>query len=175
MMRSARSVLLVPAIVVLAWAVPAEAQTTPPALTLGVGYQMLHIPDNTSRLGVNLDVSAPRSDLWSIVGEFGLSHFDEEDDVAGSADIFHFGGGVRLNRPLAQSVSGFVQAIAGVEVARGESDTDAAFMLQPGAGVVATMSERWGLFAQADFRPVFFSEEVDEQARLVVGIRVTMR
>jgi Outer membrane protein beta-barrel domain len=155
--------------------VPAAAQTAAPELALGVGYQVLHIPDSTSPLGFNVDVNAARNEVWGIVGEVGLSHHDEEGDDTGSANVFHFGGGVRLNWPLTPTVSGFVQAIAGVEVAKGEFDTDSAFMLQPGAGVVASMSERWGVFVQADFRPVFFAEEVDEQFRFVVGARMTLR
>jgi hypothetical protein len=47
-------------------------------------------------------------------------------------------------------------------------------MLQPGGGIHVPMSDRWGLSAQIDYRPVFYREEVVQEVRFVVGVRWSM-
>ena len=52
------AVLAVITIMMFAPAV-ASGQTTPAAWNVGVGYQLLHIPDETYPLGMNFDVAVP--------------------------------------------------------------------------------------------------------------------
>ena len=168
------------AVLFIGFALPVAAQTPAPGPEVGVGYQLLHVPGDNSDFGFNVDIAVPRNEVWSIIGELGWSRFEEDVDGNGdlddaSADVLHFGGGARFNWPFTPRVTGYVQAIAGIERAAGEFDTDFAFMLQPGGGVVVSVGDRWGVFVQGDLRPVFFREELDEQSRLVIGARFTLR
>ena len=136
-----------------------------------VGYQALHLPDNWVSAGINVDVAPAISTRWSAVGEFGLAH-DGGIDGTDGFNIFNVGGGVRWN--LRRSgASPFAQLIAGVQGSTSDTDTDFAFMLQPGVGVHAPINDRWGVSAQFDYRPVFYREETVNEARFVIGLRWT--
>jgi hypothetical protein len=166
-------------VVIFGFAGEGQAQTP----SLGVGYQALHLPDNWVTAGFNLDGAASVTEQLSIVGEFGLSHESAPGSGTGQATLYHFGAGPRWSWPGRQ-VRPYVQAIAGAEVTAAEissggggttEDSDTAFMLQPGAGVYVPVGIRWGAFAQADIRWVFFEGDADNQARLVFGVRFALR
>lgn len=151
---------------------PAAAQT---GTSVAVGYQALHLPDTWAPVGVNLDVAFPRTDAWSILGEFGIAH--EGGDDASDADgfnIFNIGAGARWT-PGGDGLTPFVQVVAGIQMSRSETDADTAFMLQPGAGVHFPIAERLGASAQVDYRPVFYREETVQEFRFVVAVRWSMR
>lgn len=159
------------AALLLSLAEPARAQSA----GVTVGYQALHVPDEWLPAGFNVDFAAPMRSDWSFVGEFGLTHGDDFDEGNASVKIANFGGGARWSRANTQSVTPYVQILAGVEITAaefvgGREDSDAAFMLQPGAGVRIALDDRWGIVAQGDWRPVFFSEETDNQFRFVIGV-----
>ena len=154
-------------------AVPVAAQTP---TTASVGYQALHWPGAWVPVGVNFDVAVPRGDAWSVVGEFGIVH-DGDDDEFGDTrgfNIFNLGGGIRWGRARA-GVTPFAQVLAGVQISNSDTDTDTAFMLQPGAGVQVPIGDRWAAAAQVDYRPVFYREEIVNEVRLVVGVRRSFR
>ena len=55
------------------------------------------------------------------------------------------------------------------------TDADTAFLLQPGGGIHLPISDRLGIAAQVDYRPVFYREELVQEFRFVVGARLSMR
>jgi hypothetical protein len=159
---------LVPVVFLLAVS-PATAQSP---WSVSAGYQALHLPDNWAGAGVNVDVSFDRTDALSFVGEFGLVHDGDDADAPDPHDfnIFNVGGGARWShRGLA--VVPFLQVLAGIQISDSDTDSDAAFMIQPGAGILVPISERWGASAQFDYRPAFYQEDVVQQFRFVAGVR----
>jgi hypothetical protein len=66
--------------------------------------------------------------------------------------------------------------IAGIEA----SDTDTAFMVQPGVGATIIGGDGWGFFGQVDYRRTFFDEpddtdnSVNNQFRVFVGLRMIL-
>lgn len=168
-MTLARSVWWLAPVVFLLSASPATPQSV---WSVSAGYQAVHLPDTWAAAGVNFDVAFDRTDALSFVGEFGLAH-DGDDEVTADADdfnLFNLGGGARWShRGLA--VVPFVQLLAGIQVSTSDTDSDTAFMLQPGGGVVVPISDRWGASAQFDYRPVFYTEDVIQEFRFVAGVR----
>ena len=160
-------------LVFLVAAAPASAQ---PRLSVGAGYQAVHLPDTWAAAGFNLDVAFERSDAWSVLGEFGIAHDGDDATELEPHDfnLFNVGGGVRwTHRGVA--VMPFVQLIAGVQVSDSDTDTDTAFMLQPGAGLVVPLSDRLAVTGQIDYRPVFYRENLVNEFRIVAGIRYSAR
>jgi hypothetical protein len=152
---------------------PAAAQ---PGWSVSTGYQALHLPDTWAPAGINVDVAVDRTDAWSILGEFGVVH---DGDDAGAVDphdfnVYNVGGGARWSHRRAAIVP-FVQLIGGIQMSRSDSDSDTAFMLQPGAGVYVPVGERWGVSAQGDYRPVFYREDMVNEIRFVLGVRWSPR
>jgi hypothetical protein len=140
-------------------------------MEVSVGYQSLHLPGNWVPAGFNIDVGAPVKGVWSVAGEVGMVHKNEFDGIGGSPlNIFNFGVGPRVSWH-SEHVVPFAQLIAGAEHTTGPS-ADTTFMLQPGAGVYVPAGARWGVVAQADYRPVFFEGNTDNQFRVVFGVRV---
>jgi hypothetical protein len=148
-------------------ALPAPAQSQ----SVTIGYQALHLPDNWVTAGFNVDVARDVASHWDVVGEFGLSH-DGGPEGADGFNIFNIGGGVRWSAKRSGPTP-FVQLLAGVQMSRADIDKDTAFMLQPGGGVHIPMGDHWGLSAQVDYRPVFYTEETVNEARFVLGARWT--
>jgi opacity protein-like surface antigen len=151
---------------------PVTAQT---GTSVGIGYQALHLPDTWAPIGANFDVAFRRTDAWSILGEFGIAH--EGGDDASNSDgfnIFNLGGGARWSA-RGDGITPFAQLVAGIQISTSETDSDTAFMLQPGAGIHYPLSDRFGVSAQVDYRPVFYREETVQEFRFVVGARWSMR
>jgi hypothetical protein len=68
----------------------ASGQTTSPAWTVGVGYQVLHIPDETYPFGMNFDVAAPVVPSTSVVAEFGFATDDQnEPGITGNLKFYN--------------------------------------------------------------------------------------
>jgi hypothetical protein len=165
-------------------AAPARAQTaTSPSVEASIGYQLLHIPDQTYPVGFNVDVSRAMNDRWRLVGELGLA-MDEQNEPGISRDLkfFHFGAGPRLVAPMRQ-VQPFVQLLAGAVHPRANQivngtpidDNDWAFMLQPGAGISVPAGNVVSVFGQGDYRRVFFREEGENEFRFSFGVRFGLR
>jgi hypothetical protein len=162
-------------------ALPAAAQgIAPTGPEVSIGYQLLHVPDETFPLGLNVDVAAPVGSGWTLVGEFGWAKDDQsEPGVDGSISILNYGVGPRWGLSgLTTAAYPFVQVLAGGVHTSAEltsngitvDDSDNAFMLQPGAGVIVPLGPGWGVVGQVDYRRVFFEEEGDNEWRLVLGI-----
>jgi Outer membrane protein beta-barrel domain len=161
-------------------AAPVAAQGVPPSgPEFSIGYQLLHVPDETFPLGLNLDVASTFGSGWTIVGEFGWANDNQsEPGVDGSLTLINYGAGPRWAirgapipaRPFVQVLAGGVHTSAeltgaGISV----DDSDNAFMLQPGAGVIVPLGGAWGFVGQVDYRRVFFKEQGDNEWRLVLG------
>jgi hypothetical protein len=160
-------------LVIVSVPMSAAAQTR---MSAAVGYQTLHLPDTWVPVGVNFDAAFHRTESWSILGEFGIAH-EGGDDTAPDSDgfnIFNVGGGARWTAG-GERVTPFVQLVAGIQISTSETDSDTAFMLQPGAGIHLPVSDRFGVSAQVDYRPVFYREDVVQEFRFVVGARWSLR
>ena len=182
-MKTVRCGLIVMA--AMASAATARAQSVPPlgGVSIGVGYQLLHIPDETFPFGMNFDVAAPITRMMHVVGEFGFATDDQtEPGVSGNLTMYNLGAGARWtmsNVISAPSVIPFAQLVVGV--LRTDADltqngvpfhaADWAFMLQPGAGVTVPISPMIGVIGQVDYRRAFFSKSENE-FRVMVGVRL---
>jgi len=155
-----------------------------PRIDASIGYEMLHVPDETYPFGWNVDVSGAVNDVWRLVGEFGMSRDEQtEPGVSGMLKYYHFGAGPRLATGFG-SVRPFVQLLGGVAHPRADlvlgnvtqlHDGDWAFMLQPGAGVAVPMGHVLSVVGQADYRRVFFREQGDNEFRVAFGVRFDFR
>jgi hypothetical protein len=162
----------------------ASGQTTPAAWNVGVGYQLLHIPDETYPLGMNFDVAVPIVPSTNVVAEFGFATDDQnEPGITGNLKFYNVAGGARwvmLNDRTRGKVLPFVQVLAGA--ARTDADLvvnganvntgDWAFMLQPGVGVTVPIAGTIGVGGQVDYRRAFFSPQSENEWRFILGLRV---
>ena len=169
-MRST-AIAAVMAAAVIGLPVDARAQSS----GFAIGYQALHVPDEWMPVGFNVDVATPMRSNVSFVGEFGFTRGDDFDEGGASVKIANLGAGPRWTLSTPGEVAAYVQVLAGVEITSadfvtGREDSDTAFLLQPGIGGRVPMGDRVGLIAQGDWRPVFFSEETDNQFRFVIGV-----
>jgi hypothetical protein len=102
--------------------------------------------------------------------------------------LWNFGAGPRWTAmnsggkwPYAQVILGGVAAHSSIEIAGVDiSDTETAFMIQPGVGMTFVAGDGWGVFGQVDYRRTFFDEpdgtddSRNNQFRVVVGVRVIL-
>jgi outer membrane protein with beta-barrel domain len=161
--------VVVCAFVLVAVPTPAQAQWS-----VSAGYQALHLSGNWVKGGFNVDAARVVSGMWSIAGEFGVAHETTDDPTPAGFNIFNFGGGVRWS-PRRDGPAPFAQLLAGLQRSSSETDSDTAFMLQPGGGVHIPLNDRWGVSAQVDYRPVFYREDTVNEVRFVIGARWTGR
>ena len=165
-------------------ALPASGQSRISApVDASIGYQVLHLPDETFPFGLNLDISGAFNNGWRAVGEFGFATDSQnEPGVTGDLKHYHFGAGPRLVasaagvQPYVQLLAGAVHtraalAVGGVPV----DDADWAFMLQPGVGVNVPAGNVLNVFGQADYRRAFFKEQGENEFRFSFGVRFTVR
>jgi hypothetical protein len=171
------------AAMVVGAAAPASAQMATRSVDAAIGYQMLHIPDETFPVGFNVDVSGAMNDRWRLVGELGWAMDEQnEPNVSGDLNFFHFGAGPRLVAPM-RGVQPFAQLLAGLVHTRADlivngsplDDNDWAFMLQPGVGINVPAGNVVNVFGQVDYRRGFFKEEGDNEFRLAFGVRFSIR
>ena len=155
----------------------AAAQSAP--VHVALGYQVVHIPDETYPLGIGASVYGREAGLtWA--GEVGWSRDDQnEPGVSGSLTLIDYGVGPRWTatgsrvRPFAQLLAGGAHTSASLTLNGAPFEAGSnAFMLQPGAGVTIPMASRWGVFGQADYRRVFWSGEAENEYRVMFGVRV---
>lgn len=147
-----------------------------PTWDTSLGYQVLHVPDQTFPFGLNAD-GARNFGPFGVAGEIGWS-YDSSDDV--SYNVLNLGAGPRWTGRSAAPVWPFAQVLAGLVYARasadGDSDSRTRFMLQPGAGVVFVAGDGWGIIGQVDYRRVFLKEDEDGDTgendfRVFFGVR----
>ena len=193
-MSTRRSILALSTLLVLSFASTAFAQsgattsTTDPTFEVSAGYQYLHLPDQSFPFGLAVDATRHYGNI-GLVGEVGWSrHSDDTAGVDFSTNMFHFAAGPRWARHGAGRLWPYAQVLGGVALARSssdfagvdDSDTDAAFMLQPGVGVTMVGGDGWGVFGQVDYRRTFFDEpdntedSVNNQFRVYVGVRMLL-
>ncbi len=161
----------------------ASAQTAAPAWSIGVGYQLLHIPDETYPFGLNFDVAAPVWTSTKVVGEFGFATDNQnEPGVSGNLKFYNIAGGGRWSwsddmrrgaiLPYVQFLLGAARTDADL-VQNGQPFNAGAwaFMIQPGVGVNVPLTATIGVGGQFDYRRAFFSEGENEY-RFVFGVRL---
>jgi hypothetical protein len=166
----------------------AAAQPMPRAVDVSVGYQVLHIPDETFPFGINIDASGRIGMGLKAVGEFGWARDQQnEPGVSGTLNFVNWGGGVRWSPPTAvranrrpidpyvQLLIGAVHADANLTVGGAPLDTgNWAFMLQPGAGVAVPIAPVVSAIGQVDYRRAFF-DNGENEFRFVFGVRFAPR
>jgi hypothetical protein len=167
---------------------PATAPTTNPTFELSAGYQFLHIPDQNFPFGLAIDGARHFGPL-GLVAEAGWSR--HSDDAAGgdfSTNMFHFAAGPRWTGFGSGRVWPYAQVLVGAAIAHTSSeiagidasDTESAFMVQPGVGATVIGGDGWGFFGQVDYRRTFFDEpddtddSVNNQFRVFVGLRMIL-
>ena len=168
---------------------PAAGEPVPRALDVSVGYQVLHIPDETFPYGINVDASGRIGMGLKAVGEFGWARDEQsEPGVTGTTlNFVNWGGGVRWSPPAAiragrpaidpyvQLIVGAVHAGATVDIGNGSRETgNWAFMLQPGAGIAVPILPVMSAIGQVDYRRAFF-DNGENEFRFVVGVRFAPR
>jgi hypothetical protein len=164
-------------------AVPAPGAAHTQRLEASIGYQLLHIPDETYPFGLNFDLAARVHPMFDVVGEFGFARDERNDPLVNRTLTFlNFGAGPRWTgrtesfAPFAQILLGAASPGATVTSATGQvGDRDWAFMIQPGAGVVVPVAGMFGVVGQVDYRRVFFRETGENELRFFAGLRVGLR
>lgn len=164
------------------------AGTTNPTYELSAGYQFLHVPDQNFPFGLAID-GAKHWGSRGLVGEVGWSrHSDDAGSADFSTNMFHFAAGPRWTGFGSGRVWPYAQVLVGAVIARSSSeiagidasDTDTAFMVQPGVGATIIGGDGWGIFGQVDYRRTFFDEpddtddSVNNQFRVFVGVRMIL-
>jgi hypothetical protein len=145
-----------------------------------LGYQVLHVPDQTFPFGLNVD-GAANFGAAGLVAELGWA-LDTGDDV--TSHVFNIGAGPRWSGrsqakvwPFAQVLAGIVHVRSSIDSAAGDtSDSSTHFMLQPGGGAVFVGGDGWGIITQVDYRRVFLDEDEDGESgqndfRVFIGMR----
>lgn len=193
MSKSALRTLMAAALV-LTGASEAAAQasltTSSPSYELSAGYQFLHLPDMNFPFGLGID-GAMHFGRLGLVAEGGWALHAEEDDVADidfTTNMWHLAAGARFTGFGPRPLWPYAQVLVGAAIAHAsvdrpiddDSETETAFMVQPGFGVTFVAGDGWGLFAQADFRRTFFDEpddvedSINNQFRLFIGARMIL-
>jgi outer membrane protein with beta-barrel domain len=189
MAKSALRLLMVAALV-LTGASKAAAQasltTSSPSYELSAGYQFLHLPETNFPFGLGID-GAMHFGRLGLVAEGGWARHSSSDDdptIGGgdfTANMWHVAAGPRFtgfsNRPLwpyGQVLAGLAILHASLDLDdfEDDSETETAFMVQPGFGVTFVAGDGWGIFAQADYRRTFFDEEDDADPSINNGFRI---
>jgi Outer membrane protein beta-barrel domain len=161
---------------------------------LGVGYQLLHVEEETIGLGWFADISRDVATWKAVAGlvSGGYKHIEEHStlgnstiDVEGDLSIHAFMGGVRfLTRrnprivPFAQFLLGGIHGSASVSgttsfagqtttVETSESSTEFGMML--GGGLNVALSDRVGLRVGGDYIRVFVERDANI-ARFTAGV-----
>jgi hypothetical protein len=148
-----------------------------------LGYQTLHVPDQTFPFGLNVD-GARNFGALALAAEAGWS-YDKSDDI--SFNVLNLGAGPRWSGrstasiwPYAQVLAGLVHARASADIAGLDiSDSITKFMVQPGVGAVFLAGDGWGISGQVDYRRVFLDEAEDGDSgendfRVLVGVRFVL-
>jgi hypothetical protein len=126
-------------------------------------------------------------------GGWAMHSSGDDDPTLGGAEVmtnmWHIAAGPRFtgfsNRPLwpyGQVLAGLAIAHASFDFDNGEDDseTETAFMVQPGFGVTFVAGDGWGLFGQVDYRRTFFEEDddvedsINNQFRIFIGARMIL-
>jgi hypothetical protein len=181
---------LMMATLVLAGASKAAAQasltTSSPSYELSAGYQFFHLPETDFPLGFGID-GAMHFGKLGLVAEGGWSlHSSDDDDptVAGAeltANMWHIAAGPRFTGFSERRLWPYGQVLAGLAILHtsvdfddieDDSETETAFMVQPGFGVTFVAGDGWGIFAQADYRRTFFDEPDDADPSINNGFRI---
>ena len=169
----------------------AQGSTTigTPTWELSAGYQFLRLPDQNFPFGINLDGAWHFGSLGLIADAGWARHSDDNTGFDVSTNMWNFGVGARVTGFRAGRVWPYAQVIVGAAVAHSSvednqtgdlSDTQTAFMLQPGVGFTFVAGDGWGLFGQVDYRRTFFDapentrNNVNNHFRLFVGARMIL-
>jgi Outer membrane protein beta-barrel domain len=166
----------------------AALTTTNPTYELSAGYQFVHVPDQTFPFGLAID-GAWHSGRFGMAAEAGWArHSDDDNGGDASTNMFHIAAGPRWSGFGSGRWWPYVQVLAGAAIARSSveiagidsSDTETAFMVQPGVGVTFVAGDGWGMFGQVDYRRTFFDEpedtedSVNNQFRIFLGFRMIL-
>lgn len=144
---------------------PAQAQSSG---EFSGGYQYAHVPNESLPGGWYADYAVPVNGMWAVFGEVNGSYKN-------GAKQHTYGGGLRFLGRMMPSVRAYGQVLFGGATFSVSSFSESAFAMQFGGGVNIPVDAKWGVRIGADYRPVFFSDDTENQFRFVVGVVVPGR
>ena len=159
----------------------ASAQDAVPATDIFFGYQALHVPGQNYPIGFVAGLSAGATAV-RLVGAAGVAIDSHSTPATGTLTLYHYGAGPRVGMAIG-SVNPYAQVLLGGVTARADrtsssvgaiTQSNSAFMVQPGAGVAVAVTNTFGFVGEYSFRRVFFSQRDDEHA-VFAGVRVAFR
>lgn len=150
----------------LSAAAPAAAQDA----TVGVSYSVLRQYEVTAPVGFVVDFSKAVGSLgagaMSVVGEFGLNRFSDED-LFEDENQFSYMGGIRLSAPTSTGgITPFGQFLVGGLSSFDQND----FAVQPGGGVAFNLNPGTDVRVQVDFPIDFAESQTYKGVRFNVGL-----
>lgn len=149
-------------------AVPAAAQDA----NVGVSYSFLRQYEISAPVGVAVDFSKAVGSLgtgtMSVVGEFGLNRFSDEDVLGDESESqFSYMGGVRFSAPTTSGgITPFGQFLVGGLSSFDQND----FAIQPGGGIAFNVNPNTDVRVQVDFPIDFAESETFTGFRFNVGV-----
>ena len=181
---------LMTAALMLAGASNAAAQasltTSTPSYELSAGYQFFHLPEMDFPFGLAID-GAKHFGKFGLVAEGGWAlHSSGDDDatIGGgelTTNMWHVAAGPRFTGFSKSRLWPYGQVLAGLAIAHSslefdnvadDSETETAFMVQPGFGMTLVAGDGWGIFGQVDYRRTFFDEPDDADPSVNNGFRI---
>jgi hypothetical protein len=182
---------IVGALLVTAGTAPAQ-QTRLPELSLGYEFQRFsggEAESFTVPKWANVDLAYPITGVpISIVGQFDFGRRTETRTELGTeldltSTFSTYGFGVRWNaprysriRPFAQFLGGaqrfyFSESLENVVASERDSDSGTDALLQVGGGIAFSLTRKWNLLWQTDYRRIFADQGINN-LRFVAGFRL---
>jgi hypothetical protein len=140
------------AIVLIALPAQAQAQATARP-SLGIGYSLLRELGDfpaTYRAGWTIDLATAPRPVISWVAEAGANY---RSPAGVRQTLSSYQGGVRVT-PLTGRLTGFLQALVGLERFAEPGFHEHGLTLQPGGGVDVEVTRRYAVRGQLDYRVV---------------------
>jgi hypothetical protein len=161
----------------------ASAQTPAavPATDLFFGYQALHVPGQNYPVGFVVGMSAGATAV-RLVGAAGVAIDSHSTPATGTLTLYHYGAGPRVGLAIGR-VNPYAQVLVGGVTARADrtsspagaiTQSNSAFMVQPGVGVAVAATRTFGFVGEFSFRRVFFTPRDNEES-VFAGVRVAFR
>ena len=148
--RIVKSVVVTVALLLTA-ALPASARQNDDKPLVGAGLSFLHGEGDTA-IGFAVDVAKPfrtmTKSALSVVGDFGVNHFD-------GGNVVSILGGVRLTGTSDAKIQPYGQFLVGLEHCCGSNG----FAIQPGGGLDYMYNDNLAIRAAVDFRRVRVSDD----------------
>ena len=163
---------------------PAAAQSFPvavPTADLFFGYQAVHVPGQNYPFGFAAGMSAGTTFI-RVVAAGGVAIDSHSTPATGTLTLYHYGAGPRVGAAIGP-VHPYAQVLFGGVTSRADrtssavgaiTQSNSAFMVQPGVGVAVAATRTFGFIGEYSYRTVFFSQ-TDHEHAVFAGVRVAFR